>query len=54
MLINEETEEYETGDDANPNSDDDDDDDMLCGDASPLPTIVFSPKLLSVSPDSAE
>jgi hypothetical protein len=53
MLINEETEEYETGDDADPNSDEEDDD-MLYGDASPLPTIVCSPKVLGVSPDSAE
>jgi hypothetical protein len=53
MLINEETEEYETGDDANPNLDEEDDD-MLYGDASSLPTIVCSPKVLSVSPDSAE
>jgi hypothetical protein len=53
MLINEETEEYETGDDADPNSDEEDDD-MLYGDASSLPTIVCSPKVLSVSPDSTE
>jgi hypothetical protein len=53
MLINEETEEYETGDDTDPNSDEEDDD-MLYVDASPLPTIVCSPKVLSVSPDSAE
>jgi hypothetical protein len=53
MLINEETEEHETGDDADPNLDEEDDD-MLYGDASPLPTIVCSPKVLSVSPDSAE
>jgi hypothetical protein len=53
MLINEETEEYEIGDDAYPNSDEEDDD-MLYGDASSLPTIVCSPKVLSVSPDSTE
>jgi hypothetical protein len=53
MLINEETEEYETSYDVDPNSDEEDDD-MLYGDASPLPTIVCSPKVLSVSPDSAE
>jgi hypothetical protein len=53
MLINEETEEYETGDDADPNSDEEDDD-MLYGDASPLPTIVCLLKVLSVSLDSAE
>jgi hypothetical protein len=53
MLINEEIEEYETSYDVDPNSDEEDDD-MLYGDASPLPTIVCSPKVLSVSPDSAE
>jgi hypothetical protein len=53
MLINEETEEYEIGDDVDPNSDEEDND-TLYGDASPLPTIVCSPKVLSVSPDSAE
>jgi hypothetical protein len=53
MLTNEETKEYETCDDADPNSDEEDDD-MLYGDASPLPTIVCSPNVLSVSPHSAE
>jgi hypothetical protein len=53
MLINEETEECETCDDADPNSDEYDDD-MLYGDASPLLTIVCSPKVMSVSPDSSE
>jgi hypothetical protein len=48
MLINEETAEYETGDDADPESDcwQEDEDGSLDAYATHLPTIVFSPKVL--------
>jgi hypothetical protein len=56
MLINEGTAEYETGDDANPESDywHDDEDGSLDAYATHLPTIVCSPKVLSVTPSSVD
>jgi hypothetical protein len=56
MLINEETAEYETRDDADPELDclQDDEDGSLNAYATHLPTIVCSPKVLSVTPSSAD
>jgi hypothetical protein len=52
MLINEETAKYETRDDADPESDcwQEDENGSLDAYATHLPTIVCSPKVLSVSP----
>jgi hypothetical protein len=57
MLINEVTLEYETGDDADPDSqlwEDSDDDDVVEAYATHLPTIFCSPKVLSVTPSSED
>jgi hypothetical protein len=56
MMINEETAEYETEDDADLESDcwQDDEDGSLDAYATHLPTIVCSPKVLSVTPSSID
>jgi hypothetical protein len=54
MLINDETAEYETSDDADPESDswEEQEDGSLDAYATHLPTIVCSPRVLSVTPSS--
>ena len=58
MLVNEETGEYESGDEIDPDSvleeAEDDLHDTVYADATHLPTIVCTPKVLSVVPSSAE
>ena len=55
MLINEDTTEYETGDDADPDSEiwEEDEDGSIDAYATHYPTIVCSPKVLSVTPSPA-
>jgi hypothetical protein len=56
MLINEETDEYETSDDADPESDcwEEHEDGSLDACVTHLPTIVCSPKVLRVTPSSKD
>ena len=59
MLINDETGEYETDDDADPDfallgDDEDSPNGPLYADATHLPSIVCTPKVLSVVPSPAE
>ena len=56
MLINEETGEYESGDEIDPNTEfeEDNEDDLHYADAERLPSIVCTPKVLSVPPSSSD
>ena len=56
MLINEETREYESGDEADPNSEilEEVEDGVQYADAARLPSIVCTPRALSVTPSLAE
>ena len=56
MLINEETGEYVSGDEVDPNAEfeEENDDELYYADAERLPSIVCTPKVLSVAPSSSE
>ena len=54
MLINEDTGEYESGDDADPDSTEETEDGLHYADATHLPSIVCTPRALSVTPSPAE
>ena len=56
MLINEETGEYESGDEVDPNAEfeEEHEDELYYADAERLPSIVCTPKVLSVAPSSSE